>query len=228
MAVCRYILRAVHLLARLLSGSTVLRNAIDGGYIAPFGGTSPWTVSTANTGIWLVLATFGLLCRLVHSRGVHAGSIAVYTLQFVIPNSLFPIRWSLWCHLGLHLSGVGYRCYVSSRIGWFPAWCAPCCAMRRESSSTWAFFSDHVSLSYTTTGNTLSLCSVTISRCRTSRLATRYHCVQWPCLAVVHSDWQHVLIVHILFIPEMAFLLSLMLARAWCLCITHNTKHAYR
>ena len=106
------------ILARLLSGSTVLRNAIDGGYIAPFGRTSPWPVSTAYIGIWLVLAT------LVSTLGV---------LQSICCNLSCPTIYShfrrrLWCHLGLHLSG-----------------CAPCCAMRRDSSSM--------------TGNTLSLCT---------------------------------------------------------------------
>ena len=108
--------------------------------------------------LYLVL---GLPCRLVHSRGDHSVTLFVHLLSLnramcpVHPCNAFLIMSMIlftpvWCRIQV------LRLW-SSRV--MPSMTRALLRYATDSSSMWAFFSAHVSLPYTMTGNTYSLCT---------------------------------------------------------------------
>ena len=100
----------------------------------------------------------GLPCRLVHSRGVHSVTLFVHLLS--LNRAMCPAHPCI-------------PFLIMSMISFTPVWCriqvlrlwsrrvmpSMMCSILRcatDSSSMWAFFSAHVSLPYTMTGNTYS------------------------------------------------------------------------
>ena len=140
----------------------------------------------------------GLPCRLVHSRGVHSVTLFCPSVVVESCNVSCPSMYSLLDNVyGVIyiclMSYPGITCVVTQGNAEHDALHLPCAT---DSSSMRYFFSAHVSLPYTMTANTYSLCIflfIFILACLLFMvLATLLHAAHPNAMRLLISDW-HIL-----------------------------------
>ena len=101
----------------------------------------------------------GLPCRLVHSRGVHSVTLLVHLLS--LKRAMCPAHPCIPFLITSMMSFTPVWCRIQVLRVWsrrvMPSMMRCILRCATDSSSMWAFFSAHVSLPYTMTGNTYSL-----------------------------------------------------------------------
>ena len=102
----------------------------------------------------------GLPCRLVHSRGVHSVTLLVHLLT--LKRAMCPAHPCIPFLITSMMSFTHVWCRIHVLRLWsrrvIPSMMRSILRCATDSSSMWAIFSAHVSLPYTMTGNTYSLC----------------------------------------------------------------------
>ena len=102
----------------------------------------------------------GLPCRLVHSRGVHSVTLFVHLLSL---NPMCPVHPCIPFLITSMISFTPVWCRIQVLRLWsrrvMPSMMRSILRCATDSSSMWAFLSAHVSLPYTMTVNTYSLCT---------------------------------------------------------------------
>ena len=101
----------------------------------------------------------GLPCRLVHYRGVHSVTLLVHLLS--LKRAMCPAHPCIPFLITSMMSFTPVWCRIQVLRLWsrrvMPSMVRSILRCATDSSSMWAFFSAHVSLPYTMTGNTYSL-----------------------------------------------------------------------
>ena len=113
---------------------------------------------------WIRLSlhlVLGLPCRLFHSRGVHSVTLFVHLLS--LTRAMCPAHPCIPFLITSMISFTPVWCRIQVLRLWsrrvMPSMMRSILRCATDSSSMWAFFSAHVSLPYTMTGNTYSLCT---------------------------------------------------------------------